>query len=124
MRLALPLFCLLLVACDLNNSDAADGGTSCGSQTCTSAQVCAYRECTMAERCVVATQCPTDSTPTTCSGQNGCLLASCGPVVVGCRAVPSSCTAGDGMCACGAICGDAGGCAKVDGLNVDCVGAP
>ncbi len=108
----------------MNNTDTADGGTSCGSSTCTSGQVCAYRECTDKEKCVVSTQCPSDSTPTTCGGQPGCLVASCGPVVVGCRNVPSTCTAGDGTCACNAVCGDAGGCAKVDGNNVDCIGSP
>ncbi len=123
MRFALFLP-LIFAACDPNANDGADGGTSCGSSTCTSTQVCAYRECTDKERCVVATQCPTDSTPTTCGGKPGCLLAQCGPVVVGCRPVPSSCTSGDTQCACNAVCGDAGGCAKVDGKNVDCNSSP
>lgn len=106
-------------ACDLTANTPADGGTSCGAQTCTASQVCAYRECTDKEKCVVSTQCPSGSTPTVCGGQPGCLLAQCGPVVVGCRDVPSSC-ASDTTCACNAICGDAGGCAMTDGKNVDC----
>jgi hypothetical protein len=115
--------CVLLAACDLQSNTTADGGTFCGAQTCTSSQVCAYRECTDKERCVVSAQCPTSSTPTTCSGQPGCLLAQCGPVVVGCRDAPATCQ-GDVMCACNAVCGDAGGCTRIDGQNVDCGSAP
>ncbi len=110
---------MLALGCDMPGDTAADGGTTCGSATCTASQVCAYRECTDKERCVVATQCPTDSTPTTCNGQPGCLLAQCAPVVTGCRDVPTACN-NDVQCACTSVCGDAGGCAKVDGRNIDC----
>jgi hypothetical protein len=119
----LLLFAIALAGCDLQ-TDSPDGGTSCGSQTCSSTQVCAYRDCTDKEKCVVSAQCPTNTTPTTCDGQPGCLLSKCGPIVVGCRAVPAACTASDVQCACTSICANAGGCSKIDGRNVDCVSAP
>ena len=118
----LLLLSALCAGCDVH-ADEPDGGLQCGGSTCTSAQVCAYRECTDKERCVVSAQCPTNSTPTTCGGQPGCLVAQCGPVVVGCRAIPSTCQASDMQCACNGICSN-GGCSKIDGKNVDCVNAP
>lgn len=113
---------LLLVACDIKTEDAADGGGECNGATCTDKQVCLFRECTMDERCRVATQCASNETPTQCATGPGCLRATCGPLVQGCRDIPTSCSS-DVTCACQSICGSAAACKKVDGKNALCAGS-
>lgn len=102
-----------------NAADAGADAGNCGASDCTSSQVCLYRECNTQERCFAALQCPPGTTPTDCNGQPGCLRASCGPVLQGCRDIPASC-GNDATCACGSICGSPAACSKVDGKNVLC----
>ena len=112
---------LLFAACDFKTEDAADAGGECGGATCTDKQVCLYRECSMDERCRVSTQCASNETPTQCAAGPGCLRAACGPVVQGCRDIPTTCS-NDATCACQSICGSAAACKKVDGKNALCAG--
>ncbi|AKV04194.1 hypothetical protein AKJ09_10857 [Labilithrix luteola] len=105
--------------------DSADGGADsgvCGQATCSSTQFCLYRECTTKERCIPSTSCPTGTTPADCDGRPGCLSPTCGPVLQGCREIPTTCGS-DVTCACGSVCGSPSACSKVDGRNALCAAA-
>lgn len=105
--------------------DSDDGGAdsgACGEATCSSTQFCLYRECSTKERCVVSTSCPAGTTPTSCDGQPGCLVANCSPVLQGCREIPSTC-GGDVTCACQNVCGSPSACSEVNGRNALCAAA-